>query len=223
VRACNRHNTVGGREWDEVPTLFLEFHGSSEREVADQLLSVKDICQSVLEDHIHTASMSFISALGHEATTQLWSARHRAYYSTLAMRTGSRGFITDVCVPISNLRAVLESARRVLDEAQLYGTIVGHVGEGNFHCILPVFESDTEEMDRVWAAAERIVQCALDAGGTCTGEHGVGMGKRGYLAREFGAGTLSVMQTVKQSLDPQGIMNPGKALPALISNAVNGV
>ncbi|KHJ95393.1 FAD linked oxidase protein [Oesophagostomum dentatum] len=141
---------------------------------------------------------------------KLWTARHHAYYAALAMRTGSAGFTTDVCVPITKLAETIVETRKDLDNSGLKGAIVGHVGDGNFHVIIPVFEESSLEMEAVHAFSDRLVRRALSANGTCTGEHGIGVGKINYLKEEFGPTGLHVMKTIKQALDPKNILNPGK-------------
>ncbi|KAF1750028.1 hypothetical protein GCK72_016573 [Caenorhabditis remanei] len=205
IKASNAYSSLTLRE---APTLFIEFHGSSEKEVADQTEAVKDICQS------HEA-LDFDSGASPEKMALLWKARHNAYYAALAMRTGARGFTTDVCVPISKLADVISETRADLDEHQILGTVVGHVGDGNFHVILPTIEEDKSEHRKIQAFSDRLVRRALAADGTCTGEHGVGLGKRKYLREELGENTVRLMHTVKKALDPNNIMNPGKLLPEL--------
>ncbi|PIO73801.1 FAD linked oxidase protein [Teladorsagia circumcincta] len=141
---------------------------------------------------------------------KLWTARHNAYYAALAMRTGAVGFTTDVCVPISRLAETIVQTKQDLDSMKLKGAIVGHVGDGNFHVILPVFEEDHEEMKIVRDFSDRLVRRALSADGTCTGEHGIGVGKIPYLVQEFGPIGVQVMKDIKRALDPNNIMNPGK-------------
>ncbi|TKR60238.1 hypothetical protein L596_027516 [Steinernema carpocapsae] len=141
---------------------------------------------------------------------RLWAARHNAYYAALGQRPGCRGFSTDVVVPISHLATIVEETRKDIDASGLFGTIVGHVGDGNFHCIFPTNEDDENEVHEVQRLSDNVVKRALAVGGTCTGEHGIGMGKKKYMKPEFGATTLGVMKTLKGSLDPNSIMNPGK-------------
>ncbi|EGT55302.1 hypothetical protein CAEBREN_21560 [Caenorhabditis brenneri] len=205
VQASNAYSNLTLRE---SPTLFIEFHGSSEKEVADQTAAVEDICKS-------HESLDFDSGASDEKMASLWKARHNAYYAALAMRTGARGFTTDVCVPISKLADVISETRSDLDEHDILGTVVGHVGDGNFHVILPTIEEDKTEHRKIQSFSDRLVRRALAADGTCTGEHGIGLGKRKYLREELGENTIRLMHTVKKALDPKNIMNPGKVLPEL--------
>lgn len=221
IQACNSYSSLNLRE---SPTLFIEFHGSNEKEVADQTSAVEDICKS------HEA-LDFDSGASPDKRATLWKARHNAYYAALAMRTGARvslgilklksvkflfqGFTTDVCVPISKLADVISETRSDLDEHEILGTVVGHVGDGNFHVILPTIEEDKTEHRKIQSFSDRLVRRALAADGTCTGEHGIGLGKRKYLREELGENTVRLMHTIKHALDPNNIMNPGKVLPEL--------
>ena len=139
-------------------------------------------------------------------------ARHDAYYAAIALRPGSQGWPTDVCVPISNLAECILEPRADVDASGLLAPIVGHVGDGNFHLSFILDPDDAEELARAEAVNERMVARALDMGGTCTGEHGIGYGKIGFLNREHGTEAVSVMRQVKQALDPGNLMNPGKIL-----------
>jgi D-lactate dehydrogenase (cytochrome) len=138
--------------------------------------------------------------------------RHNAYYAILAARPGARALVTDICVPISKLAQAIEDTRVDLQEAGVPGPILGHVGDGNFHAVLLVDESKPDELARAKGAAARMVERSLALGGTATGEHGIGVGKLGYMTREHGAG-WAMMGTIKAALDPLGIMNPGKLVP----------
>ncbi|CAI2354719.1 unnamed protein product [Caenorhabditis sp. 36 PRJEB53466] len=205
IQACNAYSNLSLRE---TPTLFIEFHGSSEKEVADQTTAVEGICKN-------NEALVFDSGASPEKMAALWTARHNAYYAALAMRPGTRGFTTDVCVPISKLADVISETRVDLDEHQILGTVVGHVGDGNFHVILPTIEEDKTEHRKIQAFSDRLVKRALAADGTCTGEHGIGLGKKRYLRAELGDATVRLMHTVKNALDPKNILNPGKVLPEL--------
>ncbi|XP_066860835.1 probable D-lactate dehydrogenase, mitochondrial isoform X2 [Anser cygnoides] len=151
-------------------------------------------------------------ARAQEEREQLWSARHSAWFAALALRPGCQGYSTDVCVPISRLPGVVVETQRDLRDSGLTGPMVGHVGDGNFHCILVFRPEDTDEAQRVHDFAERLGRRALAAGGTCTGEHGVGLGKRALLREELGPQGLDTMRRIKAALDPHHLMNPGKVL-----------
>jgi D-lactate dehydrogenase (cytochrome) len=142
---------------------------------------------------------------------RLWRARHDAYWAALALRPGASGLTTDVCVPISRLAECIVETKRDLAAAPVPVALVGHVGDGNFHLVFLVRPDDPAEMAAVRRLNERMVLRALAMGGTCTGEHGVGIGKLPYMAREHGE-SLEVMRALKRALDPHDIMNPGKLI-----------
>ncbi|HJO69330.1 MAG TPA: FAD-linked oxidase C-terminal domain-containing protein, partial [Rhodospirillales bacterium] len=141
----------------------------------------------------------------------LWQARHDAYYACLALRPGSKGLATDVCVPISRLAECIVETRRDIDESFLIAPIVGHVGDGNFHVVMLLDPDNADELAEAKRLNERMVMRALAMDGTCTGEHGVGTGKMEFLTAEHGE-AVSVMRALKRALDPDNIMNPGKIL-----------
>jgi D-lactate dehydrogenase (cytochrome) len=142
----------------------------------------------------------------------MWSARHNALMASLALAPGSKAMTTDVAVPVSELAAAIEQARRALDESGLRGGIVGHVGDGNFHVAFLLDPSDAASIAQAEALNGRVVEDALARGGTCTGEHGIGFGKLGYLEQEHGD-LIPLFRGIKQLLDPNGILNPGKVIP----------
>lgn len=144
-----------------------------------------------------------------EARNALWRMRHRAYPACLALRPGSMGLLTDVCVPISELAGAVRAAREDIAAAGLVGPILGHVGDGNFHAVLLVNRDDPGELARAKDVARRMAERALAAGGTITGEHGIGLGKKGLMASAHGD-AWAVMADLKRALDPQNILNPGK-------------
>jgi len=200
--ACNRY---GRLTCSVAPTLFLEFHGS-ERALAEQIERAEEISQ-------HNGASHFFWAKEAEERSRLWAARHNAWYATLALRPGCKGYSTDVCVPISRLPEILVQTKEDLKASGLTGTIVGHVGDGNFHCILLADPEDAEELRRVKAFGEHLGRRALALHGTCTGEHGIGLGKRQLLQEEVGAVGIEIMRQLKAMLDPRGLMNPGKIFP----------
>ena len=199
VDAVNRFSKLS---YPVAPTLFFEFHGLSDRDVAEQADAVGEIAA----EHGGTG---FARALTPEARAELWQARHDAYYAALALRPGARGWTTDACVPISRLAECIVETKRDIAGSRLLGPMVGHVGDGNFHVIFPVDPDDPEDLREAERLTERLVERSLAMGGTCSGEHGVGIGKKKFLAREHGE-ALEVMRTLKAALDPLGIMNPGK-------------
>uniref|UniRef100_A0A250Y1L0 Probable D-lactate dehydrogenase, mitochondrial n=1 Tax=Castor canadensis TaxID=51338 RepID=A0A250Y1L0_CASCN len=199
--ACNRHSNLN---CPVAPTLFLEFHGSQEA-LAEQLRRAEEITQ-------HNGASHFSWAKEAEERSQLWAARHNAWYALMALSPGCKGYSTDVCVPISRLPEILVQAKEQLKASGLTGGIVGHVGDGNFHCILMLNPDDAEELHRVKVFAEELGRQALALRGTCTGEHGIGLGKRQLLQEEVGAVGMETMRQLKVTLDPRGLMNPGKVL-----------
>ena len=144
-----------------------------------------------------------------EDRKRLWQARHDAYYAAMALRPGCKGWPTDVCVPISRLAECILETRKDIDGSGLTTPIVGHAGDGNFHLVFLVDPENEEEMKAATRVNERMVIRALEMGGTCTGEHGIGYGKIEFLKTEHGEG-VSVMRQIKQALDPDDLMNPGK-------------
>ena len=184
-----------------APTLFFEFHGSPAG-VAEQAETVK----SIAADH---GGADFQWATSVEERSKLWQARHDAYYAALAMRPGSKGWATDVCVPISRLAECIRETKRDLAQSPVPSALVGHVGDGNFHLVFVIDPNRPDEIAEASRLNERMVGRALAMEGTCTGEHGVGYGKMDFLIAEHGE-AVSLMRTIKRALDPANIMNPGK-------------
>ncbi|MCS6853375.1 MAG: FAD-binding protein [Elioraea sp.] len=201
VAACNRHSGLG---LAEVPTLFVEFHGSP-ASVDEQIGHLRALAEA-------NGCAGFAFARDDEERARLWRARHDAYYAALALRPGAKGWATDVCVPISRLAECILETKRDLAMSNLLAPLVGHVGDGNFHLVFLVDPGDAAEMARAAAANDRLVARALAMDGTCSGEHGIGYGKVPFLVAEHGE-AIDVMRAVKQALDPLGILNPGKILP----------
>lgn len=206
VAAVNRYSKL---ELPEKNTLFLEFHGSSQS-VAEQAATVQELAQS-------NGGADFRWSDREEERSKLWQARHEAAYASKALRPGGENWATDVCVPISHLSEIITYIRAEADKSYLPAPIVGHVGDGNFHMLLVLDRRRPEEIDEAKRLNRLLVTRALELGGTCTGEHGIGLGKMEFLELEHGA-SVEVMRTIKRSLDPRGIMNPGKVLePAMPS------
>jgi D-lactate dehydrogenase (cytochrome) len=201
--AVNRHSKLS---CPVAPTLFFEFHGLTEQDVTAQADEVAGIAAE-------NGARDFDRAVSPERRATLWQARHDAYYAALGLRPGARGWTTDVCVPISKLADCIHETKADLATSPLVGPLVGHAGDGNFHLIFPVHPEDPAEMAEAERLTERLVTRALAMGGTCSGEHGVGLGKMKYLEREHGAEALDVMRAIKAALDPRNLMNPGKLLP----------
>lgn len=198
MAASNRYSDL---DYPEQPTLFFEFHGSE--------ASAKEQAESVAAIAEENGGGAFRWATLAEERNKLWQARHDAYYAALALRPGAGGWATDVCVPISRLAECIAETRRDIDESGLTAPIVGHVGDGNFHLIYLLDKDDPKEIKRAEAHNDRMVMRALALGGTCTGEHGIGYGKMEFLKAEQGE-AVALMRSVKQALDPDNIMNPGK-------------
>jgi D-lactate dehydrogenase (cytochrome) len=166
----------------------------------------------VLTEH---GAHDFARAVSPEARAAMWQARHDAYYASLAMKPGSRAWTTDVCVPISRLGDCIRETKADLAASSLAGPLVGHVGDGNFHIIFPLDPDAPAEFAEAERLTNRMVERALSMGGTCSGEHGIGLGKIKFLEREHGPEALDVMRAIKQVLDPHNLMNPGKVLPGV--------
>ena len=202
MEACIRFSKL--EQYRVAPTLFFEFHGSTAG-VAEQV----EIVEAIAGEH---GGADFQWASRTEDRNRLWQARHDAFYAALALRPGGKGIVSDVCVPISRLAECITTAKREISASRLLAPLVGHVGDGNFHLVFIVDPEDQDEIARAKQVGRRLVEQALALGGTCSGEHGVGQGKIGYLAAEHGDG-VQVMRAIKQALDPHDIMNPGKIVP----------
>ena len=187
------------------PTLFLEFHGTE--------LGVKEQSEMVKAIAGEHGGGAFQWATKPEERSKLWQARHDAAYAAKALRKGCGIWATDVCVPISRLAECIAETKQDLAKSFLIAPLVGHVGDGNFHLAFVLDRDSPQEMREAERLNGRLVERALAMGGTCTGEHGVGLGKRKYLKAEHGEDALSVMAAIKAAIDPDGIMNPGKMLP----------
>jgi D-lactate dehydrogenase (cytochrome) len=202
IDAVNRHARL---EHQVAPTLFLEFHGT-----AGAVTEQAETVAAIAAEH---GGGDFRWSMRAEDRARLWQARHDAYYACLALRPGAKGMPTDVCVPISRLADCIEETLADVREAGILAPLVGHVGDGNFHLTYVIDPADTEETARAHALHERMVMRALAMGGTSTGEHGIGYGKIAFLEAEHGP-AVEVMAAVKHSLDPAGLMNPGKLFRA---------
>ncbi|OIQ31850.1 MAG: FAD-binding oxidoreductase [Alphaproteobacteria bacterium MedPE-SWcel] len=200
VRAANQHS---GLELPEVPLLLLEFH-SSDASVVEQAQTFAQIAGDFGGFDIAATSTA-------EERNKLWQARHDMYWACLGLRPGAKGISTDVCVPISRLADCVSTARAKAEEMGLLAPIVGHVGDGNFHALLLIDMESAEERSKAEAYVSWLNELAISMEGTCTGEHGIGQGKRPYLQRELGE-TTRFMAALKAALDPDNILNPGKIL-----------
>lgn len=199
VRAVNRHDKLA---LTEAPMLLMEFHGS-DASVAEQAATVQEIAAGF-------GGAGFEWATTPEARTKLWTARHHAYFAGLQLKAGCRTVTTDTCVPISRLAECVTQASEAATAAGMMHYIVGHVGDGNFHIAYLVDPKIPAERELAERLNHEVVQRAIAAQGTCSGEHGIGLHKMDFLVTEAGAGAIDMMRTLKRALDPKNIMNPGK-------------
>ncbi len=201
VKAVNARDRLG---LPESPLLLFEFHGSPAG-VQEQTEAV----QAIAQEH---GGEGFQWATRPEERSRLWEARHNAYFACLQLKPGSRSCTTDVCVPISRLAQCIAETVRDTEASTLPAPILGHVGDGNFHCAILVDPANADEMQEAERLNQRIVARALAMDGTCTGEHGIGLHKMDFLLEEHGADSLELMARIKRSFDPLNILNPGKVL-----------
>ncbi|HEX7248920.1 MAG TPA: FAD-linked oxidase C-terminal domain-containing protein [Burkholderiales bacterium] len=202
VAAINKFKKTNYRV---APTVFFEFHGSKSS-VVEQAETV----QAIAKEH---GGKDFQWATRPEERTQLWQARHDAYFACLQIRPGSRAVSTDVCVPISRLAECVSETMADVKNYFAPVPLLGHIGDGNFHLMLLVDPAKPEETETAKAFNKRLVERALRLEGTCTGEHGVGMGKMGSMKMELGEDVIDVMRDIKKVFDPENLMNPGKVVP----------
>ena len=198
IDAVNRYSAL---DHATAPTLFFEFHGS-EAEVEKQAIQAQAIARANGGGEFRWSSQP-------RERERLWQARHDAYYAIRALRPESQAMGTDVCVPISELAGCIDATLADLKHSSITAPLIGHVGDGNFHCIVLVDREDSRERSNVDAFHQRLIERALACGGTSTGEHGIGLGKRGFLQEEHGE-AVDVMRELKRTLDPRGLLNPGK-------------
>ncbi|SEQ37307.1 FAD-binding oxidoreductase [Thalassovita taeanensis] len=199
--AAAAFNAYSGSDMREIPHLMVEFHGS-EQGVAEQAESFG----AIVADH---GGQGFEWATTPEDRTALWTMRHHAHWAIMASKPGCRSIVTDICVPISRLAEAVNATRADIAASPITGPILGHVGDGNFHAILLFDDTDPAQVKAAEDLSHRMVERALAMGGTATGEHGIGVGKLKYMEAEHGQ-AWGVMGSIKQALDPQNIMNPGK-------------
>jgi D-lactate dehydrogenase (cytochrome) len=206
IDAINRHDLTS---FALAPTLFIEFHGTSEADVEAQARDTAGIAAEF-------GGSDFTWAADEAERRHLWHARHRAMEAARAMRPGSSALTTDVCVPISALADCIAATQADIDKTGLQAMIVGHVGDGNFHTCVLLDAADPAEIAAGEEFHTRLVRRALAADGTCTGEHGVGYGKARFLVEEHGRPAVEMMRAIKRALDPDGIFNPGKTVSAAL-------
>ncbi|MEE2733338.1 MAG: FAD-linked oxidase C-terminal domain-containing protein [Pseudomonadota bacterium] len=199
LRAVNQYC---GTDYPQQPTLFMEFHGSTGL-VAEQAATAQALCET-------NGGVSFVATTVEDEKKRMWHARHNAYYAALAQVPNGRGWVTDVCVPISRLADCIDATQADLQQEGLSIPIVGHVGDGNFHLLFSIAPDDEPRLQQAQRINQRLIARAHEMGGTCTGEHGIGLGKKPYLQQEKGATSVAVMAAIKQALDPLQLLNPGK-------------
>ncbi|MEZ5619066.1 MAG: FAD-linked oxidase C-terminal domain-containing protein [Rhodocyclaceae bacterium] len=202
ISAVNRYSKTSLKE---APTLFFEFHGSPS--------SVEEQATLVQELAAGHGGMNFEWATRPEDRSRLWQARHDAYFACLQLRPGTRAFPTDVCVPISRLAECIRATNEDIARCSIPVALFGHVGDGNFHLVVLIDPANPLEVAEAEKINRAVVERALAMEGTCTGEHGVGIGKQKFLVAEHGEGAVNVMRALKQALDPENLLNPGKILP----------
>ena len=201
VKAVNNYSKL---KLPETPLLLLEFHGS-EAGVVEQAESFGMLAEEY-------GGIGYAATSTTEERNKLWQARHDAYWAMLALRPGCKAVATDVCVPISRLAEAVTAAEAKAKELELCAPVVGHAGDGNFHASVLIDMDDADEVARTETFVSWLNDMAISMDGTCTGEHGIGQGKKPYLMKELG-GAVNVMGSIKRTLDPDNIMNPGKILP----------
>lgn len=197
-------NEYSNLNYPVSPCLFFEFHGSEEV-VKVQTRQVEDIIKSSYDSN-------FIWAQDPDSRNKLWHARHQIYYATLAQKPGHKCMVTDVCVPISKLTEMVVKTQEDIKHSKILGSIIGHVGDGNFHTQLLFDPQNEKEIEAAHAVENKITMRALSLSGTCTGEHGIGIGKIAHLETEYGKVGIQAMISIKKAFDPLNIMNPGKVI-----------
>ena len=199
MKACINFSKLN--EFKAKPTLFFEFHGGNE-EISQQTKLIQEISSEYGATNFDWKNLP-------EERNRLWEARHNAYYAAIALKPGCVAWSSDVCVPITSLTECIIESKKELQSMGLLAPLVGHVGDGNFHLLYLVDPNNKEEQIKAKNHNKKMVERAIDLGGTCTGEHGIGYGKAKFLAKEAGS-SIKIMKSIKNSFDPQGILNPGK-------------
>uniref|UniRef100_A0A7S3JZT6 D-lactate dehydrogenase (cytochrome) n=1 Tax=Aureoumbra lagunensis TaxID=44058 RepID=A0A7S3JZT6_9STRA len=208
IRAFNHYQNYSDEsKLPERATLFIELGDATQELLFAHIEIVRDLCLEI-DNHAH-----FNASMDPQRSQELWAARHRTYYASLALKPNGKAVVTDTCVPLSQFAQVVQETVNTVHEFNIIGPVFGHAGDGNIHAILVHSDEDDEEyMKRIHECNARIVDIALAHGGTCTGEHGVGVGKIPYLKKQYPPPTIEAMATVKRAFDPLNIMNPGKII-----------
>lgn len=207
MSVINKAGATPDRIWDEVPSIFFKFSGTRAG-VEDNMKLTTEIAKA-------NRSKEFIYAKTDQEAQDLWTARKESLWSMLSLRReGDEVWSTDVAVPISRLPDIIEKSKTQMDSLGLFASVLGHIGDGNFHTSILYRRSDPAEREKVEKFVHDMVDTALEMEGTCTGEHGVGLGKKDSLIQELGLDTIGVMQTIKRSLDPHWLLNPSKIFDA---------
>ena len=193
-------NKYSGLAYQIAPTLFFEFHGS-----AHTVAESSEIAGKIAAAH---GSGDFRWATDENERKRLWQARYDSYYAALSRRPGSVGYVTDACVPITQLAECIAKTKALLEKSSLIASLLGHVGDGNFHVVFALEPDNKDELAEAQQLSHQIVDIALEMDGTCTGEHGIGVGKRSALEKEHGE-AVDLMRAIKHALDPLNLMNPG--------------
>jgi D-lactate dehydrogenase (cytochrome) len=199
IKNVNAHD---GLDLQEAPTLLFEFHGSPR--------SVEEDAQLVQEIAAEFGGTNFEWTSEEGARRKLWQARHNAYWAGISAHPGKRAISTDAAVPLSKLAEAVALTEKILSESPFPFSILGHVADGNFHAFIITDPNKPEELPAVRKLTHHMTDAIIDMGGTCTGEHGIGAGKISSLEKEAGPGSIAVMASIKNALDPKGILNPGK-------------
>jgi D-lactate dehydrogenase (cytochrome) len=205
AQTAQAFNSYAGTDLPTMPHLLVEFHGSDSA-VAQDAARFGEIVADM-------GGTGFDWSSNTEDRNALWRIRHNAYYACLGLRKGATALVTDVCVPISALAQAVRETRADIDASFLQGPILGHVGDGNFHALLLVEPDNARELEEAKRLATAMSERALRLGGTITGEHGIGLGKKHLMAQEHGQNAWDLMGEIKHALDPLNILNPGKLVP----------
>ncbi|GAP64539.1 D-lactate dehydrogenase [Ardenticatena maritima] len=190
-----------------APTLLMEFHGATEAAIASELALVRELCADM-------GATTFVSGVGRDERDRIWQGRHHLFHAMVQTHPSQPYLITDVAVPISHYPELAAFIAELLDTMALDGALFGHAGDGNAHTVVFAPSDDAETLARLQHFNDQVVEKALALEGTCTGEHGVGIGKQKYLLREYDEATLTLMALLKRTLDPHNILNPGKVIPS---------